>query len=84
MKCQPLLFSIDFSGVWHYLRKMDALAHNILLRKRAAQVAAAFLQTEIEVGHTFCQLAKCSQDDDLATKHLRQAKDALESVSKYM
>jgi hypothetical protein len=64
---------------------MVALARNLLaLRKRTDRVQAAFLQTELEIGHTLCMLAKRSGERELAVRNLRAAYAALDALTQFM
>ena len=64
---------------------MDALAHSVLaLRERTAQVMRAFLQTELDFGHSLCKLAKHSREQEFSAQYHRAAHTALDAVSTFM
>jgi hypothetical protein len=64
---------------------MDALEQNLLaLRERTAQVMRAFLQTELEFGHSLCKLAKRSREQGLSVQYNRAAHTALDAVTTFM
>jgi hypothetical protein len=64
---------------------MDALGQNVLaLRERTAQVMRAFLQTELEFGHSLCKLAKRSREQGFSVRYHRAAHTALDAVTTFM
>ena len=54
------------------------------LRQRSNDLIVSFLQTDLEVAHTFYGLAKYTQDPDIFRKRVRTAQTAVETVSSYM
>ena len=64
---------------------MQWLEQNLIaLQERRKETMASFLQTELSLGHTFCSLAKMSQEPALVRRRLLAAQAALDALSKFM
>jgi hypothetical protein len=64
---------------------MDEMAQTVHgLRERCHDVTMSFLRTDLEIAHTFCNLAKSSQDPDRFNMLVRAAHSAVETVSTFM